>query len=147
MKLTTKQALFVKEYLIDFNATQAAIRAGYSPRTARAIASENLKKPAIAKEISRAKARLRKRLDATTEKITRELAQIAFANIGDVLGKDGLPLPIEEWPPEVWPAIRDVRVRMPRGADLKGRRPAGMRLKLQNKVKALELLGKRMGLF
>ena len=47
-KLTPKQQQFVREYLIDFNATQAAIRAGYSPKTAQVIGAENLKKPRMA---------------------------------------------------------------------------------------------------
>jgi len=47
-KLTVKQARFVEEYLIDFNATQAAIRAGYSKKTAQRIGSENLSKPLLA---------------------------------------------------------------------------------------------------
>ena len=51
IKLTTKQRLFVREYLIDLNATQAAIRAGYSEKTAGAIGHENLKKPEIATAI------------------------------------------------------------------------------------------------
>ncbi len=61
-KLTPKQQRFVEEYLIDLNATQAAIRAGYSPRTARAIACENLAKPDIQEAIARAK---RDRSEAT----------------------------------------------------------------------------------
>lgn len=52
MSLTPKQARFVNEYLVDLNATQAAIRAGYSPRTAASIGWENLRKPAIAREIA-----------------------------------------------------------------------------------------------
>ncbi len=54
-KLTPKQERFVDEYLIDLNATQAAIRAGYSPKTARAIACENLAKPDIQEAIAKAK--------------------------------------------------------------------------------------------
>ena len=53
-KLTPKQQLFVQEYIIDFNATQAAIRAGYSQNTAQEIGSENLSKPIIADAVSRA---------------------------------------------------------------------------------------------
>jgi phage terminase small subunit len=55
-KLTSKQALFCKEYLIDLNATQAAIRAGYSKNTACAIGTENLRKPNIALSIQEAMA-------------------------------------------------------------------------------------------
>ncbi len=61
-KLTPKQQRFIDEYLIDLNATQAAIRAGYSPRTARAIACENLAKPDIQEAIAEAK---RERSEAT----------------------------------------------------------------------------------
>ena len=50
-KMTAKQKRFCDEYLIDCNATQAAIRAGYSPKTAQAIGSENLKKPVVKKYI------------------------------------------------------------------------------------------------
>ena len=53
MALTAKQQRFVEEYLIDLNATQAAIRAGYSEKTAYSIGQENLKKPEIADEIEK----------------------------------------------------------------------------------------------
>ena len=55
-KLTPKQQRFIDEYLIDLNATQAAIRAGYSPRTARQIGQENLSKPVIAAAVAKATA-------------------------------------------------------------------------------------------
>ena len=54
MKLSQKQQLFIEEYLIDLNGTQAAIRAGYNPNTARQIAAENLTKPYIRKAIDKA---------------------------------------------------------------------------------------------
>jgi phage terminase small subunit len=59
-KLTDKQALFVKEYLVDLNATQAAIRAGYSSKTANVIGPENLAKPCIAEAVAEA---FQKRID------------------------------------------------------------------------------------
>jgi phage terminase small subunit len=77
MALNARQTLFVQEYLACHNGTQAAIRSGYSAKTARAIASENLKKPAIAAEIARGRARLRKRSSAQTKMVTRELSQVA----------------------------------------------------------------------
>ena len=75
-KLTPKQQRFVEEYLIDLNATAAAIRAGYSPRTARAIACENLAKPDIQGAIAKAK---RERSEATkidAEWVLRELVKL-----------------------------------------------------------------------
>ena len=55
-ELTMKQKCFVEEYLVDLNATQAAIRADYSPKTARAIGAENLTKPDIAEAVTEAMA-------------------------------------------------------------------------------------------
>ena len=61
LKLTPKQQLFVEEYLIDLNATQAAIRAGYSKKTAQVIGAENLSKPMVAAAIAEAQLRRSKR--------------------------------------------------------------------------------------
>jgi len=56
MSLTPKQAAFAREYLVDLNATQAAIRAGYKPASAASVGFENLRKPKIAAEIEKAQA-------------------------------------------------------------------------------------------
>lgn len=66
-ELTHKQQLFIKEYLIDFNGTQAAIRAGYSKNSAQPTASENLSKPIIQKELSKAIAKKMNKADITVE--------------------------------------------------------------------------------
>lgn len=80
-KLTPKQRRFVEEYCVDFNATQAAVRAGYSERTARAIGSENLAKPAIKAEID---AKLDE-LSMTAAEALKRLTDIARGSIGDVI--------------------------------------------------------------
>ena len=67
--MTKKQKRFVEEYLIDLNATQAAIRAGYSPDTAKEIGCENLTKPNIAAEVARAMAERSKRTGVNAERI------------------------------------------------------------------------------
>lgn len=85
MALTPKQQRFVDEYLIDLNATQAAIRAGYSAKTAGQIGDENLKKPQIAAALSeRMKARER-RTEITQDMVLRELAKIGFSDIRKVV--------------------------------------------------------------
>jgi phage terminase small subunit len=66
-KLTTKQEAFCKEYLIDLNATQAAIRAGYSEKTAYSIGNENLSKPEIAERIQEAMAKRSAETEITAE--------------------------------------------------------------------------------
>jgi len=75
-KLNPKQARFVSEYLIDSNATQAAIRAGYSKKTAYSIGGENLKKPEIAAAIAKGRAKIADRLEITAESLIRDVLQI-----------------------------------------------------------------------
>lgn len=79
--LSPKQAQFVREYLIDLNATQAAIRAGYSEKTAYSIGHENLSKPEIAEAIAVAQAERAKRTEITADMVLSELAKIGFADI------------------------------------------------------------------
>lgn len=81
MPLTPKQERFVSEYLIDLNATQAAIRAGYSVKTAGQVGFENLKKPEIAEAIEKAQNKTAAKLEITKDRIVAELAKIAFADI------------------------------------------------------------------
>lgn len=85
MALTAKQARFVEEYLVDLNATQAAIRAGYSAGTASAIGHENLNKPEIANAIAEAQATRSMRTQITQDQVVRELARIGFADIRKVV--------------------------------------------------------------
>lgn len=74
--LTDKQALFVKEYLVDLNATQAAIRAGYSKKTAQKIGSENLSKPLVADAIAEAQAKRFERVQITADDVVRDLIAV-----------------------------------------------------------------------
>ncbi len=81
--LTAKQRRFVEEYVVDHNATQAAIRAGYSAKTAYSIGHENLKKPEIAAAIAAEQARLRRRNNVTIGSMTEEMREnrdLAVAN-------------------------------------------------------------------
>src|SRR5690606_4977902 len=89
MALTAKQRRFVEEYLIDLNATQAAIRAGYSKKTAGQIGDENLKKPQIAAAVQAAQAERSKRTQITQDRVLQELARIAFFDIRKLYSDDG----------------------------------------------------------
>ena len=71
--LTPRQAAFIREYLIDLNATQAAIRAGYSEKTAGRTAHENLKKPEIAQAIQEAQTERAERLELTQDDVLKGL--------------------------------------------------------------------------
>ena len=83
--LTVKQRLFVREYLLDLNATQAAIRAGYSRHTASEIGYENLRKPKIMSAIEEA---LRQFGGITQTRLIDELGRLAFSDIGNVVAWD-----------------------------------------------------------
>ena len=79
-KLTNRQKLFIEEYLIDLNATQAAIRAGYSVNSAHSIGNGNLNKKYIKEEVEKQLAERSKRTGINAERIVNELAKIAFLN-------------------------------------------------------------------
>ena len=83
--MTPKQKRFVDEYLVDLNATQAAIRAGYSERTARITAAQNLTKPNIQSAIEKRIKDREKRTELSQDKVLKELAHIAFDDIKNYL--------------------------------------------------------------
>ncbi len=84
-KLTPKQARFVEEFLVDLNATQAAIRAGYSQKTAGQIGEQNLKKLEVAAAVQEAQAARAKRTEITQDMVLRELAKIGFSDIRKIV--------------------------------------------------------------
>src|SRR5262245_50477210 len=98
MALTPKRRRFVEEYLVDGNATQAAIRAGYSKKTAYSIGHETLNIPEVAAEISRRQVEVNQKIAAkfeiTKEKIAEELAKLGFSNMLDFvrITADGDPM-------------------------------------------------------
>lgn len=85
MALTAKQEMFAKEYIVDLNAAQAAIRAGYSERTAKQIGQENLTKPDLQKYIQDLMDERSKRVEITADMVLREYAKLGFSNIADYL--------------------------------------------------------------
>lgn len=87
--LSAKQAQFVQEYLIDLNATQAAIRAGYSVNTATAQSSRLLANVNVAKAVETAMAARANRTHITQDRVLKELARIAFFDIRRLYNTDG----------------------------------------------------------
>ena len=141
-KLTAKQKRFVEEYLIDLNATQAAIRAGYKVDNARQTATENLAKPYIAEAIEKALAERSRRTGINQDRVVQELAKIAFVNIADVVNTDCEILPDAE---ADLAAIESVKVKtIPTKS---GEIGVEREVKLSSKLKALELLGKHLGMW
>lgn len=83
--MTDKQQRFIEEYLIDLNATQAAIRAGYSTKTAEQIGFQLLNKTSVSEEIKKKMAERSKRTGINADRVLDELAKIAFANAKDII--------------------------------------------------------------
>ena len=163
MALTDKQKRFCEEYLIDLNATQAALRAGYSEKTAYRTGADNLRKPQIEEYIAKRQKELSRSTEITQERVIKELALIAFSNnadyahvvekkmqveaggaLVDVLDKDGNPVMYRTVEPVLTEELTEEQKRalavIKKGRD-------GLEVKSCDKVKALELLGKHLGIF
>ena len=142
--LTPKQTRFVDEYMVSLNGTQAAIRAGYSAKSARVIACENLKKTAVATEISKRMDRRKRRLEAENGQVVAELAKIAFASLRGITDANGDIKPPGEWPPEAWDGIESFyygeKFSRQRAGEKRNRVGYRARVKLKDKVKALATL-------
>ncbi|MBM3606484.1 MAG: terminase small subunit [Alphaproteobacteria bacterium] len=142
-KLTAKQARFVDEYLVDLNATQAAIRAGYSAQQARSIGHQNLLKPAIAEAIAAAQAARAQRTAIDADWVLRRLADEAVADLADILTENGAVKPVKDWPP-IW------RQGLVAGLDVAENTVEGVKVgqtvkvKLSDRIKRIELIGKHV---
>lgn len=142
-KLTEKQKRFVEEYLIDLNATQAAIRAGYKVNNARIIAAENLSKLNIAEAIEKALAERSRRTGVNQDRVIQELAKIAFINAPDVINTKDATIKAGATSDDT-AAIQSVKVKVIPTKEGEG---VEREIKFNDKIKALELLGKHLGMW
>lgn len=139
-KLTEKQKRFAEEYLVDLNATQAAIRAGYSPDTANEQGSRLLANVNIKNTVDKMIAERSRRTGINADRVIREIAKIAFVNAGEVVDLDTALL-MDKISDDDMAAIQSVKVKT------FGEDGVEREVKLADKLKALELLGKHLGLF
>ena len=142
-KMTERQKRFIAEYLIDLNATQAAIRAGYSVKTAGSIGDENLKKPEINSAIAKEMAKRSNRTGVNQDRVVLELAKIAFVNASDVIDADTATVKDDATADDT-AAIQSIKVKVFPTKDGEG---VEREIKLGDKLKALELLGKHLGMW
>lgn len=144
MALTPKQKRFVAEYLVDLNATAAAIRAGYSKKTAEVIGYENRRKPQIEAAINQAIQEREKRTEITQDMVLRETAKLAFFDIRKMFDNNGKPLDISELDDATAAALvgLDVQDITDQDGDYVS---YVKKYKIADKIKALELLGKHLG--
>ncbi|MCI7383721.1 MAG: terminase small subunit [Hungatella hathewayi] len=141
--MTQKQKRFIEEYLIDLNATQAAIRAGYSPNNADKIGSELLGKTRVSDAIKTAMAERSKRTGINQDRILMELAKIALVNPENVVNFDEATIR-EDALPEDLAAVASVKVKRFPTKDGEG---IEREIKFYDKTKALDLAGRHLGMF
>ncbi len=149
--MTPKQQRFIEEYLIDFNATQAAIRAGYSKKTAGKIGHENLQKHEIKSQIESEKKRLAKQAEIEAINVIKELNRIGFSDIRNVMGWYSKKVIVnqvnhnhtvlelkdaKDIPDSIASCIKEI-----------GHTANGIKIVLYDKQKALELLGRYLGMW
>jgi phage terminase small subunit len=144
MSLTDKQKRFCEEYIVDLNATQAAIRAGYSEKTARQTASEYLAKPNIQEYVSQLQKELSERTGIRAEDVIKELAKIGFSDIRHYYDGDDSQKDITQLDNKFTAAISSLKVTENYYKDGK---TVTKEFKLHDKVRALEDLGKHLGVF
>lgn len=143
--LTAKQAAFVAEYLVDLNAAAAARRAGYSVHRADQQGLENLRKPEIAAAIQEALQARQQRTQVTADRVVQELARLAFFDIGKLVREDGTPLGLHEMDEDTRRAVAGLEVARVGNADIGVAEI--LKFKLADKTRALEQLGRHLGLF
>lgn len=141
-KLTEKQQRFVDEYLIDLNATQAAIRAGYSVKTANEQGSQNLAKLSIQQAIAEQMAERSKRTGINQDRVVLELAKIALVKMTDIVDSHGRIK--SDASPDDLACIESVKYKE---SESDTGSSVEREVKIASKLKALELLGKHLGMW
>ena len=139
--MTPKQKTFVQEYVADPNGAKAARLAGYSEKTAKEMACENLTKPHIAEAIAKSRHEYAKEAGITAERLFKEMYSICFSNIRDVLDvdQDGCMVfrQVSDIPEAVWPSVKEITTfSLPDGSG------TAYKIQLWDKMKGLALAGK-----
>ena len=140
--MTQRDNMFAHEYIIDLNASAAAIRAGYSPKTAKDAAAwireEDPKKPKVKELVDKLIAERSRRTGVTADRVLIELAKVAFANAGDIVDFETGKVRKDARNDDK-AAIQSVSVKRGKSDEYD--------VRLLDKTRALELLGKHMGMF
>ena len=148
-ELNARQKRFVDEYMIDLNATQAAIRAGYSKKTAYSMGQRLLKNVEVQAEIERRRKALEVRSGVTQERVLQELAAVAFSDAGDFAQVTRVKLPGTNIMVKGVSVVETRKLSAAQRAAIAGIKQGrnGVEVKLLDKLRALELIGKHLGMF
>lgn len=148
-RLTKKQEVFCNEYIIDFNATRAAIAAGYSQKSATVLGHETLRKPYVQERLQKLIEKRAARVEITQDRVLLEISRIAFFDIRELYDpQTGHLLPIDELGEDTARALSSIDVsNTRRGANSNLELETIKRIRALDKKGALELLGKHLGMF
>lgn len=151
-KLTPKQERFVQEYLVDLNATQAAIRSGYSAKTAQRIATENLSKPVLRAKIDELRQVQQDRTAVTVDWIIEKLANIAgfeLNQVGEFDGEKMIFKPEKNWSKAARTAVSSIKQTSTTRKTKNGDEytTSVIELKMESKQSALDSLAKHYGMY
>ena len=138
--MTDKQARFCEEYMIDLNATQAAIRAGYSPKTAQEQSARLLSNVMVQNRLAQLQAEQSRRTGVSADRVVRELAKIACANASDLIDPETASVKLDASRDDL-AAIQSIKVKS------FGEDGLEHEVKLADKLRALDLLGKHLGMY
>ena len=148
-KLTPKQQRFVEEYLVDCNATQAAIRAGYSEKTAKAIGSENLTKPDVAAAIAKATKKVSGIVGLSVERTLKEVARLAYADVRNLYDSAGNLIPVHQLDDDTAATVASIEVEEEFSGKGESRALTGhlRKVKTHDKRAALDMAMKYHGMY
>lgn len=148
-KLTAKQQRFVEEYLIDLNATQAAIRAGYSVKTAEQVGYQLLQKTSVSDYIQKRIKDREKRTEITQDMVLQELAKLGFFDIRKLFGESGKPKDITSLDDVVAASVVGMDIMDLFEGNGEDREFVGYvkKYKMADKIRALELIGRHLGMW
>lgn len=148
--LSPLQRLFALEYIVDLNGTRAAIRAGYSQKTAAQQAHQLLQNPLVLAEIDAQKAARLKRIEMDADALLLRLFEEADADLADLFDPDGNLLPVKDWP-AIWrkglvAGIETEEILGPSEEDGKPKPVLGFtrKIKLADRMKRLEAIGRHV---
>lgn len=147
--LTSKQKRFCSEYLVDGNATRAAIKAGYSRATAASQGGRLLKNVQIKAYLSKRQQKVERKLEISAERTKLELARIAFQDARQFYREDGSLIPIPELSDDAAACLAGMEIEELFEQTRTGREQIGVlkKIKRYDKIQALNMLGKHFKIF
>jgi len=146
-KITPQQKRFCREYVIDLNGKQAAIRAKYSPKTAEAQASQLLSKLKVKTYVKKLQEKLQEETNINAKKVIDEFAKIAFANMGDFITNDNEIRDLSKLSRNKLAVVESIQSDIRHDGGKSEGYTEKVKFKLHDKISALENLGKHLGIY